>query len=93
MSGVGYYLYTLSILAYLLLLFGSLLNRMIGAELLQTLQIVYLCHFAAPNYTQQISIFQYLALVGLNDRFFHEEYMSLAYYPAYQILPFSAHSA
>jgi len=60
----------ISVGAYLLLFLGSWFNKMIGVEFLQTLQIIYLSHFTIKQYSQGFGVFQYLAFVGINDRFF-----------------------
>lgn len=67
---MGTCILALSVGAYILLFLGSWFNKMIGVEFMQTLQIIYLSHFTIKQYYHGFHVFQYLAFVGMNDRFF-----------------------
>lgn len=57
----------ISCAALLLLLVGSWVNKMVGVEVVQVLQLVYYLHFAMANYTIPLSSLQSLSLLALND--------------------------
>lgn len=78
----------ISVAACVLLVVGSWLNKMIGVEYIQTIQLIYLSHFAIENYNKGLNVFQYLAFVGVNDRFFIGEQINMHLYQDYQMLTY-----
>lgn len=59
-------LFGLSIAAFFLICFGSWSQKLIGAEYIYSLQIIYYSQFGIQNYNSNLSPLQFLGLVGLN---------------------------
>jgi hypothetical protein len=59
-------LFALSILAFIFIFFGSWSQKLIGAEYIYSLQIIYFSQFGIKNYSSNLSPLQFLGLVGLN---------------------------
>ena len=66
---MNYVFLTVSIVALVILLLGSYFHRMVGVELINTLQVIYYLHFTLEKYSEGMSSIQCLSLVGLNTLF------------------------
>jgi hypothetical protein len=75
--------------ALLLLVLGSWFIKMVGVEMVNTLQIIYYIQFTNNKYTDQFQRFLEMSMVGLSDVFLQKSEMGILLYWEYQKVPFS----
>lgn len=73
-----------------LLFLGSCVNKMVGVELVHTVQIIYYLHFALPDYSLTLSPLQSLSLVALDNLYWQQDCQSAAMLADFQKVPYSA---
>lgn len=78
----------ISVAALLILFLGSWVHKMVGVELMHTLQLIYYLHFAFKIYTPNVGSVQHLSLVSM-DHLFYSSAQSIRFYEEYQLVPFS----
>lgn len=68
---------------------GSWVHKMVGVELIHTLQIIYYIHFVLKEYTLPLSSIQSLSLVGANDLYWQISSQNFKTKEEYQKVNFS----
>lgn len=66
---IRYVLLSSACLSIFLLVVGSWFQKMVGAELINSLQLIYYLHFTSENYTRTMSYFCEMSLLGLSNLF------------------------
>jgi hypothetical protein len=87
-TAVRYVLLGIASAAVFLLLIGSCLQKMVGVEVIATLQIVYFSHFAFKDYSPTLTVFQELSIIGLSDLFLQNAWLNVRLADDYQRVPF-----
>ena len=86
---MGYIILAASCLAVAVLVFGSWFHRMVGVEIVQTLQIVYYLHFTVNDYSEGERKYQRISVLTLSNGFKYLSSMNTLLKTDYQILSFS----
>lgn len=88
-TAVRYVLLATASAAIFLLLIGSCLQKMVGVEVISTIQIVYFSHFALKDYSPTLTVFQELSILGFSDLFLQNAFLNVRLTDNYQRVPFS----
>lgn len=82
-----------SFCSFFILFVGSCFHKMVGVELIQTLQMIFYMHLGLTDYSLVVSSMQSLSLVSLDTLFWQQECQSLAAYQGWQKVNFGAECA